>query len=77
MSTQERLLLNLNWTEVQNVLKKTSLAIIPMGSTEQHGEHLPLGTDLFRAIELSLGIAGKTGGIVLPVLYGGYSPHHL
>lgn len=77
MRTQERLLLNLNWTEVQDILKRTDLVIIPMGSTEQHGEHLPSGTDLFRAIELSLGIAGKTGGIVVPVLYGGYSPHHL
>ena len=37
------------WTspEVKNYVNKNGLAIIPLGSFEQHGPHAPLGTDTF------------------------------
>ena len=31
--------------EVQEMLKKTDVILIPVGATEDHGAHLPLGTD--------------------------------
>jgi creatinine amidohydrolase len=35
------------WTELDDV--ETDLALVPVGSTEQHGPHAPLGTDTFNA----------------------------
>ncbi|MBE3084973.1 MAG: creatininase family protein [Bacteroidetes bacterium] len=43
----------MTWKEVQEVLKKTNIAIFSTGATEQHGYHLPLNTDNLIAIELS------------------------
>ncbi|TYL36885.1 creatininase [Natronococcus pandeyae] len=35
------------WTEVRDL--ETDLAVVPVGSTEQHGPHAPLGTDVLTA----------------------------
>ncbi|RQG93134.1 creatininase family protein [Natrarchaeobius halalkaliphilus] len=35
------------WTDVQEL--ETDLAVLPVGSTEQHGPHAPLGTDVLTA----------------------------
>ncbi len=35
------------WTDVRDV--ETDLAVVPVGSTEQHGPHAPLGTDVIGA----------------------------
>ncbi|MFC4358395.1 creatininase family protein [Halobium salinum] len=37
------------WTEVDDVSDDTDLAVLPVGSTEQHGPHAPLGTDTLNA----------------------------
>ena len=44
------------------------LAILPVGSLEQHGPHLPLMTDWAIAAELGRRVAEKTGGFLLPAL---------
>lgn len=44
------------------------LAILPIGSTEQHGPHLPMCTDYVVATEISKRIAEKTGAYLLPTL---------
>ncbi|GAI19376.1 unnamed protein product, partial [marine sediment metagenome] len=36
---------NLSWPEVKEVLKKPHAVILPTGSVEQHGLHLPLNVD--------------------------------
>lgn len=46
----------------------TDLAILPIGSTEQHGPHLPMCTDYVVATEISKRIAEKTGAYLLPTL---------
>ena len=46
----------------------TDVAILPIGSTEQHGPHLPLCTDFFIAEKLCEKLAEKTGYYLLPVL---------
>jgi hypothetical protein len=38
------------------------------GATEQHGPHLPLGTDALLANAVAEGVAQKVGGIVAPAL---------
>jgi len=46
----------------------TDTAILPIGSTEQHGPHLPLCTDFLIAERLCEALAEKTGYYLLPVL---------
>jgi len=44
------------------------LAIIPVGSLEQHGPHLPVMTDWAIATALGQGVAEQTGGFLIPAL---------
>jgi len=51
--------------------------ILPLGATEQHGAHLPLGTDSFRAAALADRLADALGdALVAPVLPIGCSDEH-
>jgi len=36
----------MTWTEIEELLPKVKIGLIPTGSTEQHGPHLPLQTDM-------------------------------
>lgn len=47
------------------------VCIIPIGVMEKHGQHLPLGTDLFTARDLALRAAKKEYAIVFPHYYVG------
>lgn len=70
------LLPEMSWTDVKAYLKTCDMVIIPLGSTEQHGPHLPLGTDYYEALEISKKISQRTGVAVAPVLWAGYSEYH-
>ncbi len=65
------------WQEVKNYLKRDSVIIVPFGSTEQHGLHLPLGNDALVAIRLAEDAARLTKTIVAPPCWYGWSPHHM
>ena len=68
----------MTWEEVKEAIKKSNgIVLIPIGSTEQHGRHLPLGTDTFVAIALAEEAAKKTGVVVAPPIFYGWSPHHM
>lgn len=75
----EILLERLTWTEVQEALEKGyDRVLIMVGSVEQHGPYLPLGTDTVLGYSWGQDVArslGKT--LVAPVVRPGYSPHHL
>mgnify|MGYP001033633632 CR=1 FL=1 len=66
----------MSWTDVSNYLKTNDMIIIPLGSTEQHGPHLPLGTDFYEASGLCKRISARTAVIVAPVVLAGYSVYH-
>jgi creatinine amidohydrolase len=72
------LLADMSWAEVQERLKETDLAIVPAGSIEQHGRHLPLKTDTFIASEIARRAAEKVKDevklILTPPISFGYSP---
>lgn len=68
---------DMTWEEVADYLKKSDMVIVPIGSTEAHGPHLPLGTDCFEAIDYAEGIAAKAGVILTPPIWFGDSPHHM
>ncbi len=66
----------MTWTDVQEYLKTNDMVIVPLGSTEQHGPHLPLGTDYYEAFGMSKMISARTGVLVAPVILSGYSIYH-
>jgi creatinine amidohydrolase/Fe(II)-dependent formamide hydrolase-like protein len=66
----------MTWTDVKEYLETNDMVIIPLGSTEQHGPHMPLGTDYYEAVGTSKMISGRTGVVVAPVLWVGYSVYH-
>jgi creatinine amidohydrolase len=45
---------------------------LPVGALEQHGPHLPLGTDAMLSSAIAAGAAELVGGLVAPVLSYGY-----
>lgn len=56
-----------------------SLLVVPVGSLEQHGYHLPVATDTLLVDAVAHGAAGETDAPVLvsPPVWTGLSPHHL
>lgn len=68
---------NLTWAEVKKKLDGSRLAIVPIGSVEQHGLHLGLGSDWIEASEVARRVGEKSGKIVLPVMPYGVAGHHL
>lgn len=68
----------LKWPTIQAISKELPV-IIPLGSIEQHGLHLPLSTDTTQvaAIASSLEERMSDRALILPVLWLGSSHHHL
>lgn len=64
---------NMSRDEVEEAIKEYPVAILPLGATEQHGRHLPLGVDVFLASNLAEKVSSKTGALVIPPLPFGYS----
>jgi creatinine amidohydrolase len=69
-------LTEMTWTDVRDYLVTNDMVIIPIGSTEQHGPHMPLGTDWLSALDMAKMISARTGVVVAPVVQVGYSAHH-
>lgn len=58
------------------IKKKKNAAIIPVGSIEQHGAHLPISTDSDIVTEIAKNVAKKTGFLLLPTINYGVSFEH-
>ncbi|WP_137288705.1 creatininase family protein [Natronorubrum halophilum] len=65
-----------SWTAVEDSAPTT--ALLPVGSTEQHGPHAPVGTDTIvaRAIAAAADRTLPTETVVLPPLPVGVAPYH-
>jgi len=70
------LLHEMSWTEAKEYFSKSDIAILPVGSTEQHGPANPLGTDHLVAKAIAEEAAKRTGVVCLPVVPFGVSAHH-
>ena len=64
------------WPDLETYFEAESLAIVPLGSTEQHGPHLPLATDHLIAEGLAREAAERSGYLCTPTIDVGVSPHH-
>lgn len=65
--------------EAREALRHARLAVIPIGSLEQHGPHLQLDTDAAVADALARGVAERLGedAVLCPLVAYGLSEHHL
>jgi creatinine amidohydrolase len=70
------ILAQLSWPEIQTVVSR--VCVVPLGSLEQHGHHLPLWTDtaIVSAIAERLERRMPEEVVLAPVQTVGYSPHH-
>src|SRR5262245_34063165 len=68
---------HMTWPEVQDLLTRTDMVIIPVTAIEQHSLHLPIGTDYYSGLERAQLIAQKTDILVAPILMPGNSPYHM
>jgi creatinine amidohydrolase len=64
---------NMTRDEVKEAIDEFPVTILPLGATEQHGHHLPLGVDVMLAEGLSRLVAEETGALLLPAVPFGYS----
>jgi creatinine amidohydrolase len=71
------LLAEMGWPDVATYLEKDDRIILPTGSTEQHGRHLPMCTDILIPTELAHRLSERTSVLVAPPLPYGMSLHHL
>jgi creatinine amidohydrolase len=62
-----------SWQEIEEMERGNTTILIPLGSTEQEGTHLPLGVDTFVAESLAHEVARDTDALVGPALPLGYS----
>ena len=63
--------------EIAAQLRKNPLVILPAGSVEQHGPHLPAGTDIYAADVISHAVAERMDALVLPGGPLGVTPMHM
>jgi len=65
-----------NWTEIADLAGR--VVVLPLGSCEQHGHHLPLLTDTLIGAEVARRAEAELGdmALFLPMLWAGASDHH-
>ena len=56
-----KLLSEMTWTDAEAARSAGAIALVPVGSTEAHGPHLPLSTDVVISKELSRRVAAGLG----------------
>ncbi len=75
------LLYKMSWPEIAEKLKENPIVLVPIGSTEQHGMHLPIDNDAYTAFEFAKKIAEKASKevpvLVAPLIPYGVSQHHM
>jgi creatinine amidohydrolase len=68
----------MTWAEVKTEIENgRDTVVVPLGSTEQHGRHMPLGTDAVLGDEIGWRLAGRLGAFLAPTVRFGCSEHHL
>jgi len=66
---------NLTRPEIVEHAKKCDIAFLPLGSVEQHGEHLPTGEDSYHATKIAEMVAENTDVMLLPCPWYGAHPY--
>ena len=69
-------LARLSWPDARDAIRQAHAALLPVGATEQHGPHLPLGTDWYIASHIAGEVAEQDGLLLLPGFAVGVSHEH-
>ncbi len=75
--SHSRYFADLTQPEIAAQLRRKALVILPAGSVEQHGPHLPAGTDILAADVIGHAVAERMDGLVLPATPVGVTPMHM
>jgi len=67
----------LRWKDVRAYLEKDDRVLLSIGAVEQHGTHLAMGTDSMTADAVCFGAGRKTGVLVYPPMWYGWSDGHM
>ena len=68
----------MTWPEVkEEITKGRDTVVVAFGSTEQHGRHMPLGTDAVLGDEIGWGLAVRLDAFLAPTVRFGCSEHHM
>lgn len=67
----------LTWPQINAAVEQRKVVILPVGSTEQHGYHLPIDTDskLVSSVSMEAGRRAPENMLVLPPVNYGYCHH--
>lgn len=72
---------DLTWKQIQDLDRENTLFVMPVSSIEQHGLHLPVGTDYLILERMMADLLGRPAlpfeVIVLPVLQYGLNEEHI
>jgi len=65
--------------DIDRLDRNRTVLVLPIGSVEQHGRHLPVGTDTILTHSIALAAAGRLEKrvAVLPPPWYGFSAHHM
>jgi len=63
----------MTWEEFRDNVNSGTVIVVPVGSTELEGTHLPLGVDTIMADGVAAKLAGEPGVLIGPTLPIGYS----
>jgi creatinine amidohydrolase len=67
------------WPEIREAVSENRVAVLPVGTIEQHGPHLPLVTDVLTATEMSRRAVERipTEAVLMPSVFYAFNEHHL
>ncbi|MBS1826807.1 MAG: creatininase family protein [Acidobacteria bacterium] len=79
MARKEYLYQHYTWVELKEVAARNPVVVIPVGSVEDHGPHLPLDTDNFLISSICEEAARRANGdiLLMPLIPYGFETHHM
>jgi creatinine amidohydrolase len=67
----------MTWLDVRAAVERGAVLLLPAGAIEQHGPHLPLGTDTYLPVEVARRAAEQVDCVIAPPLHYGYKSRPL
>lgn len=67
------------WPQIREAVSQNRVIVLPVGTVEQHGPHLPLVTDVLTSTEIARRAVERAPeqAILMPSVYYSFNEHHL